>query len=458
MKVLLINSPSYKKRVIRDMAGGLGFDGSKAVCLPPLDLMYFGATLKRKGFEVSLVDADALGLSENDVLNRARAFGPGAIIATLSLPTLQNDAVFIRSLESSVNGAVILVKTGVRDPGLLQKILDISNADLVIYGECDTLIDKIIEGNSFEGTARILNGKIQVESEKLLDDLNVLPMPARYLVDNTRYSYDLLGKPVTSMQTSRGCPFPCSFYCPYPLVQGTRWRARSAEHVVAEIEEIVRKYKVRKILFRDATFTLDRKRTERICSLILEKGLNIAWWCETRLNCIDPQLIQLMKQAGLQGMNVGVETGDPHVMRDRAKAGVTLDQVISIREAAKKQSVRLHFLLMTGLPEESKYSLFETLELIRKVQPDSIGVTIVTPYPGTPLHEEAIRKGWIEITDWNRFDGHQGVMHTDKLSRLDLELAQKMIMASHIFLKKENLLGRIAAKFLEGVFFLWTKF
>jgi radical SAM superfamily enzyme YgiQ (UPF0313 family) len=440
------------------MAGGLGFDGGVAVCLPPLDLMYYGSTLESRGFEVALIDADAEGLSEDDVRNRVMKFAPEAIIATLSLPTLQNDAEFIKSLKSAAGTTKIFVKTGVRYPALLQEILNVSNADLVIHGECDSIIDKIIEGKSFEGTARLLNDGVQVENEKLLDDLDALPMPARHLLDNSRYSYDLLGKPATSMQTSRGCPFPCAFYCPYPLVQGTRWRARSAEHVVAEIEEIVQKYKVRKILFRDATFTLDRKRTERICNLIFEKGLNITWWCETRLNCIDPDLLQLMKLAGLQGMNVGVETGDPQVMKDHAKAGVTMEQVISIRKTAKKLGVRLHFLLMTGLPEESKSSLFETFKLVHTVKPDSIGVTIVTPYPGTPLYDEAIKKGWIEVTDWNKFGGHCGVMHTDKLSRFDLKLGQRMIMAGHAFLKKENLSGRIAAKLLERVFFLWTKF
>jgi radical SAM superfamily enzyme YgiQ (UPF0313 family) len=71
-------------------------------------------------------------------------------------------------------------------------------------------------------------------------------------------------------------------------VQGKKWRARSPEHVVREIEDLVHNHATRRILFRDATFTLDKQRAHRICDLVIEKGLDITWWCETRVDCLDP--------------------------------------------------------------------------------------------------------------------------------------------------------------------------
>ena len=456
MKVLLLNTPSRKRPVIRDMAGGIGFDGGDAIRLPPLDLLYFGATLLDKGHTVRVIDADAENMTDEQVITKACEFSPDIIIATVSLPTIYNDTAFLKKLKTTLNPAKVIAKTGIKYPQILKEMLELSCADLVIYGECDTIVDKIIENQCYEGTARIIDGQLMVEQEDLLVNLDRIPIPARHLINNNRYFYNLLGKPVATMQTSRGCPFPCAYYCPYPLVQGSHWRARSPKHVFAEIEDIVERYKISKILFRDATFTLDRKRAEMICNFIIEKNLKVSWWCETRINCIDSNLLLLMKQAGLKGMNVGVETGDPEVMKEQAKAGVTFNKLIDLRESAKKIGVRLHFLLMVGLPGESKSSLYETYKLVGKLRPESIGVTIVTPYPGTPLYEEAKKKGWIETANWKNFGGHQGVMHTDKLTRRSLIFTRNIIELEQIMLQQGNRLGALGAKLLQGIFYLWA--
>ena len=238
------------------------------------------------------------------------------------------------------------------------------------------------------------------------------------------------------MQTSRGCPYPCSYYCPYPLVQGKSWRSRSPAHVVREIEDIARNYRIDKILFRDATFTLDKERVRNICGLIAEKKINISWWCETRVDCLDYELMRLMKEAGCRGMNIGVETGDPELMRKQAKAGLTIEKLNLIIKAARELKLKLHLLLMIGLPQETKGSLYKTYKLIRDLRPESIGVCIVTPYPGTALYEQARQKGWIESEDWTRFGGHYPVMHTDNFSAKDLSRAHRMIMYGFNLSKK----------------------
>src|SRR5207237_347256 len=109
--------------------------------------------------------------------------------------------------------------------------------------------------------------------------------PARALLPTDRYVYPLLGAPVATLQTSRGCPYPCGYYCPYPLVEGKAWRAQSPERVLAEIRDVVERHGIRKIYFRDATFTLDQKRAARLCELIREAGWRLEWMCETRVDC-----------------------------------------------------------------------------------------------------------------------------------------------------------------------------
>jgi radical SAM superfamily enzyme YgiQ (UPF0313 family) len=192
-----------------------------------------------------------------------------------------------------------------------------------------------------------------------------------------------------------------------------------------EIEDIAGRG-IRAILFRDACFTFDRKRCVEICEAMIEKFPGLAWWCETRVDCLDPELMALMKRAGCRGMNIGVETGDRELAETRTKIGLTLPRLSKIRDAARAEGLKLHFLLMIGFPGETRDSLYRTYGLVRDLRPESAGVCIVTPYPGTPLYLEAEEKGWIESRDWSLYGGHSAVMHTDTLSIGDIrEASQK---------------------------------
>jgi radical SAM superfamily enzyme YgiQ (UPF0313 family) len=302
----------------------------------------------------------------------------------------------------------------------------------------------------------LAGGGAVIEEKSVIKDLDELPLPARELLPNERYRYPLLGSAVTTMQTSRGCPFPCSYYCPYPLVQGKPWRPRSPEHVAAEIEDIVRNHRISKILFRDASFTLDRARAVRICELMLEKRLGVRWWCETRVDCLDSGLMSAMKRGGCKGMNIGVETGDPAVMQTQAKIGMTLEKLKRVRDDAKRLGLELHFLLLIGLPDETRESLYMTYRLLRELDPETVGVCVVTPYPGTPLYEEAKKKGWMETEDWTRFGGHFPVMHTDNLSMADLTAAQHMINEWYLTRHAHPLKGWIGMKLLDRCFRRWA--
>lgn len=454
MRVLLINSPSLQQPVIRDMAGGLGFKGSLGMFLPPLELAGMAATLLQKGFEVTLIDADAEGLRQEEIIKQIEGFKPDAIVATVSLPSLYRDCSFLRQIRNKFENKII-AKTGISYPPILGEILLSSSADLCLFGEAELAIDKIISGEEKRGCACLVNGDLRVEDNLLVDDLDCLPFAARGLLPNDKYSYVLLGDRATSLQTSRGCPFPCAYYCPYPLVQGQKWRAQSPERVVQEIEDIVYNHGINKILFRDATFTLDQNRTSQICDLILEKKIKLNWWCETRVDCLNIELMQKMRQAGCRGMNIGVETGSEKLLRTQAKTGLTLERLKFIQEKAQENHLHLHFLLMIGLPDETKGTLYETYKLIRDFHPPSLGITIITPYPGTKLYQEAKDKGWLETEDWSKFDGHQPVMHTDHLSKQDLLTAAHFLNLSAYLSGKDTFMSRLRGRLLEFNFKRW---
>ncbi len=455
MRILFINPPAREHPVVRDMAGGLGFDGGSSIVLPPLDLAYMAATLLNKGHKIKIIDADVESSSNEDIYRITGEYGPEVAVATVSLPSIYSDCLFLKGIREHTSAKVI-AKTNISYPPILKELLQRSSADLCIYGECDLNIEEIISEKERKGTAYFRNDEIIIEENNFIQDLDKLPLPARQLLPNEKYRYVLLGDGVTTMQTSRGCSFPCSYYCPYPLAQGHKWRSRSPEHVVREIEDIVNKYHIQKILFRDATFTFDKERARRICELILEKGLKVNWWCETRVDCLDFDLMKKMKTAGCLGMNIGVETGDPELMKRQAKIGMTLDKLKEIRKAARELDMRLHFLLMVGLPDETKKTLYATYKLICDLRPESIGICIITPYPGTLLYNEAKQKGWIEAEEWSRFGGHYPVMHTGNLSAKDLIKAQQMMFKYFSFSRDGSLKGRLRSALMDWRFKMWV--
>jgi len=291
-RVGLVNSPSLRKRAVsRGMAGGLGFDGAETLVLPPLDLALMAATLRAAGFAVELIDADPLGLDDAQVYERLDGTSYAAIVASVSLPTLEADAAFLAGLRARHPRAQVFAKTLVREPRVLEELLRKSGAHLVIHGEAELDIARIVTGEVRDGTAWLDDGKLACRAGSPIADLDALPLPARDLLPNDRYVYPLLGAPVATLQTSRGCPYPCGYYCPYPLVEGKAWRAQSPERVLAELRDVVERHGIRKIYFRDATFTLDQKRAARLCELIREAGWRLEWMCETHVDCLGDALL-----------------------------------------------------------------------------------------------------------------------------------------------------------------------
>ncbi len=463
MRIALINSPSLTRRpVSRTMAGGLGFDGSEHMLLAPLDLALMAATLRQAGETVIVLDADPLRLNESAVYATLEGATWDVLIATVSLPSLEADAAFLAELRRRHPGAKVFAKTLIRNARTLELLLRTSQADLVIHGEPELSITDLIYGRTRGGTAWFdadpATGalRFQFDAGEPIHDLNQLPLPARDLLPNDRYVYPLLGTPVATLQTSRGCPYPCGYYCPYPLVEGVKWRSQSPERIAAELKQVVETFGISKVYFRDATFTLNQERVATLCDLIVAAGWRLEWVCETRVDCLSDALLTKMRQAGCVGILIGVETGDEQVMHLReGKKGLTVPRLAQVRETARRLGIRVHFLLIVGLPQETRESIVATYDLIQRYRPDTVGITVITPYPGTPLYEEALAKGWIDSLQAGDYGGHQVPMHTPSLSREDLVIGKQFleegfgIMARRIGAKDPALIEAVAVQHYE---------
>jgi radical SAM superfamily enzyme YgiQ (UPF0313 family) len=398
--------------------------------LPPLELLYMASTLRDEGCSANIVDANAGSLSETDMLKIAQQFNPHAVIGTVSLPGLYNDTSALRKIKETM-GCRVIARTDINYSSVLNEIMNLSGADFCIFGECDITIMDMLQGKAKAGTARIVDGELVKHEEELLFDLDRLPMPARDMIDRNVYYYPPLGKPVTTVQTSRGCPFSCSYYCPYPHVQGRVWRTRSPDNVIGELEDIVSNEKITRVFFSDAVFTLDKSRTQRICEMIVSKNLGISWWCETSANSLDTELLEAMKKSGCRGINICIHSGDSEVQRVRTSPESESWHLVELRNTSKKLGIKMHFLLRLGLPDETKRSIYNAYKLVKTLKPDEIAVVAIAPFPGTPLYAEAKMKKWIESDDWTGYGGSSPIMHTDNLTVEDLAYARESILKAH---------------------------
>ena len=426
LNVILCNTPSPDMGINRDMGGGYGFVHAGEDRFPQLDLLWLAAHLQKVGWPVRCVDGAITPFAASDFLHFMAENNVDLVVCEVNLPTFEHDVEFLRRLRYNSRARVV-AKTALVHPQFHRRLLEEASVAFVITGECDLTIDRVLTGEDARGTVRFVKGEVTTVPEVKLENLDLLPLPARRLIAKEDYRYELLGGgDFTTIQSSRGCPYSCGYYCPYPLTQGKAWRARSAAHVVAEIEDCV-SLGYRRFLFRDATFTLNRKRTADICDLIVAKGIKIDFWCETRFNCLDEELLFLMAKAGCRGINFGLESGDDEVLQAGAKQGVDVKKIRSILKATHAAGIASHLLVIVGLPQETRKTIFETYRLLAELPARTIGVTTVTPMPGTDLWYDAEKNDWIRSKEWANYGGNQTVMVTDHLSMEDIRFAWGML-------------------------------
>lgn len=459
-KVYLVNPPDGsdgKLHLTKDMAGGFGFNAGKAVILPPLELIYHAISLKINGFEIFFYDLQAEAVKVSEFWEKISKELEPVILILVTIPSLENDVRFICQIKEVNYRARILVKVDLKEEEMIQKLLKEALVEKVLFGETEKIIDSILCGSTNDGCAYLSSGKIIFGKNIIVEQMDRLPEIDLSFLDISKYKYPLLptDSNTFSFQSSRGCPFPCYYYCPYPLIQGRKWRAMSSDKLFGDISLLVKKFNVSSILFRDATFTLDKKRIIDFCERILTNGLTFSWWCETRMNCLDEELLKTMSKAGCRGINLGVETGDKELLEKEGKVGGTMAQLIRIRNFAKKYKIKLHFLMIIGLPNETKETLFKSFLLIKKLKPESLGVTVITPYPGTPLYKDATNNNWIINKNYKDYIGNKVVMRTKYLGPNEIQFGSFLLRAIGFFNKRRFPFYFLPNTILSTIFLIW---
>ena len=419
MRTLLLNPPSY---------GGFdGGAGSRYQARREIRSFWYPTWLAYPAGLIPqsrLVDAPADGLGVDDVLKLAAGYD--LIAMSTSTPTVSSDVKLAEALKSRYANVTI----GLVGPHTMvhpEQTMRLSPVvDFVTTGEFDHVLEEIAAGVPFSGVDGILfrsRGKLERTPDRpLMTDLDDLPfVTGIYARDLTLKNYYIgyLQHPYVSLYTGRGCRNRCT-YCLWPqTISGHAYRVRSAGNVYEEVARARQLFpEVKEFFFDDDTFTDDPVRAEAIARKL--KPLGITWSCNARAT-VSKKTLKVLKDGGLRLLVVGFESGNQKILNNIRK-GITLDGARAFMKAAREAGVLVHGTFILGLPGETAETIEETMRYAVELDPYSLQVSLLAPYPGTEVYEQGLREGWI-VQEGNLLvgDGIQtAAMSYEGLSRQDI--------------------------------------
>ena len=387
----------------------------------PLGLAYLGAVAEQARHQVTVIDCQGERLTYDGFRNRLASV-PSDVIGITSTTLLYNSAKTLMEIAREVHPNATTMFGGSHVSFWDENALNESPAiDVIVRREGEQtfleLLQRIEAKKSFEGvlgtTFRTKDGKTLRNSDRpFLNDLDSLPSPAYHLLPLE--SYHRMGKTIFPIVTSRGCVQWCDF-CSTVRMFGRGYRVRNPKSVVDNMENLHNQYGESQFTFYDDAFTINRNHTLEMCADIKARKLNVEWDCETRVDAVDKELLEKMREAGCITIWFGVESGSEKMLGKMHKK-INREQVRDAFKMAQKAGMMTIASAVIGFPGETEETAWETINFINSLNPDDIGCYVATPYPGTPMYEEVIKNGWLRVTDFNKYDTATPTFETPYLS------------------------------------------
>lgn len=387
--------------------------------------MYLAANLRLHGHDVSILDPTIeapkkmpngtyyYGIMEKDLKEKITNYEPDVIGISCHYAFSHQGAYRIAVLAKTLNPKIVTIIGGLFPTIYKEKVLsDCQSLDYLLIGESEQTLPLLLSELSSHGSAKLeaIDGLIYRKDNKIvnngkksfIDNLDSLPYPARDLVDIKRYMntktvlYGLGAQPALSLLTSRSCPNRCSF-CNMWLIHGSRWRPRSPDNVLGEIDEIVNKYQARHVFIMDDNFTFDPERVKVICNGIIQKGYRFSWNTPDGISVkkIDAELARLMKRAGCSNVCIGIESGSEDIRNRLMKKNVSDQEIINAIKHFNSAKIPVGAFIILGMPGENKTHFQETINFLKRLNLSFVIVTFAIPFPGTELYANLIQEGII---------------------------------------------------------------
>ena len=447
MKILVINEPFVKDfcRTQRWAARTRG-----RVLRAPDWLAYAAAVLEKSGHNVKLVDLVAEGKDKEGLRDLAKKESPDFVVLDSTTPSIYSD-IECAEIVKEVSGAKVIM-VGPHISALPEDTLSLAKGavDVAVIGEYDytvrDAVEKFSDLSQVKGIVYYQSGQIiRNEPRPLIENLDEMPFPSWEQLDLLKYFDGGKLYPYIDIISGRGCPNKCIF-CLWPqTMHGTRYRFRSPENVVDEIEHDIKLCpkvaKTGEFFFEDDTFTVNRERAIKICEEILRRNLKITFSVNTRVDTGDIELFKIMKKAGCRELLVGFESGNQQVL-DNMHKKITLEQSRKFMDYARAAKLHVHGCFVIGLPGENEATARQTIDFALGLGLNTLQFSGAVPFPGTEFFDLCKENGWLKTerwSDWLSSGEQHGVteypyMKQEKINYyVDLGLKKFYLRPSYMF-------------------------
>ena len=386
---------------------------------PHMGLAYIAAVLELEGHVVSILDMHAENVATEGLSGLFKEKKIDFVGITATTPIIHIALVIAEKIKSICSAKIVL--GGVHPTLMPKECLSNEAVDYVVKGEGEyTIVElvKHVEDNTVPENVRGLlfkdaNGDIiENEDRCAISDLDALPVPARHLIKNQKYTYpDALFSPAFPIITSRGCPGKCTF-CSAAFLHGRKFRFRSAESVVDEIEMLIKDYGAKEIHVWDDNFVTNKKRVFAIRDEFKKRQLNItlSFPNGVRVDSINEDILSALKDMGTYSLGFGVESGSQEIL-DKVQKNITFEKIEKAFALAKKFKFEIWAFFLLGLPGETPATIQQTIDYAIKLDPDVAKFHLLKPYPKTAVYEELMEKNLILDNDYRHYGIHTAPVH-----------------------------------------------
>ena len=406
-RVLLINPPRFSELIGKNPAIVEKHRG----CNPPLGILSLAGYLERHGdFELDILDAQPYQYTYAQLARQLQR-RIGDVVGITAMTFTLIDVLKTARLVKRIKPDCRVVLGGPHVHLFPEETIRRPEVDLLIQGEGEIALLDLLNnlGNTaaypklnglvwLDGRGTVVNNGIAPSTE----NLDELGFPARHLTDVTRYT-SLLGRSnvITTMFTSRGCPYRCTV-CdrPFsPVISGFRWR--SAGHVADEMQECLR-LGIAEAFIYDDTFTVRKDRVHELCDEIARRRMKFRWDVRAHVNTIDRDLLKHMKEAGCDRIHYGVESGNDRMMKVIQK-NTTVERVRQVVKQTKDAGLEVLCYFIIGQQTETADDINDSMRLARQLAPNYVHFTLFCPYPGTAIYAQGLQRGIIKQDVWREF-------------------------------------------------------
>ena len=416
--------------------------------MPPIGLGYLATNLDNAGVNVKIIDAELEKLSPEQLIEQILETSPTLVGLSIPSPLLRRAKIVIDGLKKR-NPDLTIVVGGIHPTIAREQILmDIPNIDVVFVGESEESLLSFVKGNDMASIKGLIfwndSGKVTYTGDPDVIDINSLPNPDRKFFSNDPWPS---GQVIESyLCSSRGCPSKCT-YCSAGIIQGKKIRSRSTDNIIAEINYLIREYRVNYLHFIDDNFIMSSKKAYSFCNKLNSLNNDLRWRFLARTNVLSKFNrfdFQMLASSGCDLFSMGVESGSPRVL-ELIQKEIKLDDVKKVIEKAHNAGIKVKGFFIMGFPFEAPEDLELTKKFILDTDFDDINISFLRVFPGTELYLN-LRKQNFEERQLNEYMQFAEIFGDEATDNERLKKAELYLLAHYMSLNPKMSVERIISE------------